>query len=94
MGRENREERFQEAVIRFLGEHDIYPFSVTYTYEVGPDGVGLLSITMYVKADYDNLLDLLDYKSQCDKSGYIVFPDTNTIILQGIALANLYTTRL
>ena len=81
-------------MFKFLEDNDIYPFSVTYTYELGLDGSGALAITLYVKSDYDRLLEILDYKSQCDKSGYLVFPENNTIILQGMALANIYTTRL
>lgn len=91
MSRDNREERFQESVIQFLGEHDIYPFSVIYTYELSN---GILAITTYVKEDYESILDLLDYKSQCDRSGYLLFPEYNTMLLRGMALANLYTTKL
>ena len=54
------------------------------------DGSGLLAITFYLKEDVEEFLDKLDYKSQCDKTGFYVIEETNTIILTGMPLINLY----
>ncbi len=80
----------QEEAISKLSSYEIYPFSVVFTYSGGiPDG--LLSITFFLDSDIDRLLDILDYKNQCDKTGYFIVKEYNTIILSGIALINFYT---
>jgi hypothetical protein len=83
---------FQEAVIKYLEKYDIYPFSVTYTsdYNRSSDGC-ILGITTYIVDDIDTILELLDYKSLCDKSGFTVFRENCTIILQGMPLVHLYS---
>lgn len=87
---EPRELRMEEAVTNVLTEKlNIYPFSVICTFET--IHCGLLSITFWLNADLNEFLDYLDYKCQCDKSGYIVLPESNTILLFGMALINLYT---
>lgn len=82
-----REIEIQESILRGLEKLKIYPFSVFFT-----DALELrdstLSITLYVKEDLDELLEILNYKNQCDKSGYKIFEETNTICLSGIALTN------
>lgn len=84
------EEKTQEEAIRKLSSYELYPFSVIFTYSGGiPDG--LLSITFFSHQDIDRLLEILDYKNQCDKSGYYIIEEYNTIILSGIALINFYT---
>ena len=72
----------QESVLEFLEKHNIFPFKITYT---GLDS-GYLGITLYTSSDIDDLLELLDYKTRCDKSGYIVSKETRTVILEGYAL--------
>lgn len=72
----------QESVLRFLENHNIFPFKITYT---NLDS-GYLGITLYTSSDIDDLLELLDYKTRCDKSGYIISRETRTIILEGTAL--------
>ena len=86
----SKEEKFQEDILKKLGEHEIYPFSTIFTYEGGDPG-GLLSITFYLEQDLDEVLNLLEYSTQCDKSGYTIFRESNTLILTGIALIQLYT---
>lgn len=85
-----REIEIQESVIKMLTNSDIYPFSVIFTYSGGIDS-GLLSITFFLRSDINKLLDILEYKTQCDKSGYTIFEETNTILLSDMALINLYT---
>jgi hypothetical protein len=85
-----REIEIQESVIKTLTNFEIYPFSVIFTYSGGINS-GLLSITFFLKDDIHKLLDLLEYKTQCDKSGYTILEETNTILLSDMALINLYT---
>ena len=80
----------QEEAIHKLSSYEIYPFSVIFTYSGGISD-GLLSITFFFDSDMDSLLDILDYKNQCDKSGYYIVKEYNTLILSGIALLNFYT---
>lgn len=88
--KQSLEVKTQEEAICKLSSYEIYPFSVIFTYSGGiPDG--LLSITFFLPTDIDKLLDILDYKSQCDKSGYFIIREYNTLILSGIALINFYT---
>lgn len=87
------EEQIQEGIVSKLESWNLSPFSVTCTFRLGGDnGSGLLSITFFIKQDLDELLKRLDYTSQCDKSGYCILDDNNTIILTGMALLNLYTS--
>jgi hypothetical protein len=85
-----KEIEIQEQIIEKLGERDLYPFSVVFSFE-SPDGGGILSITFHFEQDLTKLLDILKYKSQCDKSGWLIMDKNNTIILTGLALLNLYT---
>lgn len=82
----------QESVIEKLQEHNISPFNVTFTYS-GNEG-GILSITFYISFELDEFLDLLDYKTQCDKSGYTILREQNTILVSNMALIRLYTNLL
>lgn len=85
-----QEEKIQEEVIQKLQSYDISPFSVLFSYEAGDSG-GMLSITFYLEAELYEILDRLNYKNQCDKSGWIIRKENNTIILSGLALLHLYT---
>ena len=85
-----REIEIQESIINKLQNREIYPFSVLFSFE-SPDKGGMLSITFYIQADLEELLRILNYKSQCDKSGWIIINKTNTIIFTGLALLHLYT---
>lgn len=76
----------QERVIRWLEEKETYPFNVTYTKALGSGKEGVLSITFFMREDLEEFLDLIDYGTTCDKSGYIILEETNTIILIGLAL--------
>ena len=44
-----------------------------------------------IKEDLKEFLDLVDYKYSCDKSGFAIIEETNTIFLFGIPLIKLYT---
>ena len=85
----NKEIEIQESVIEFLGKNDISPFSVIFTYCLN-DG-GTLSITFWINSDIDEFLDHIEYKTICDKSGYLILRDNNTVIISGFALIDFYT---
>lgn len=84
-----REIEIQDLVTKKLVDNDISPFSVTCTFESGHEG--LIGITFWLNSDLYEFLDILDYKNQCDKSGYIILSDNNTVLLFDMALFNLYT---
>ena len=86
----SNEEEIQENIIAKLMARDISPFSVIFSYEAGDSG-GMLSITFYLRDELTELLDILKYKSQCDKSGWTIVEKTNTVIFTGIALLHVYT---
>ena len=87
----SREEEIQEGIIDKLQTRDISPFSVIFSFEAGDPG-GMLSITLYRKEELFELLDILKYKNQCDKSGWTIIEKTNTVIFTGLALLHVYTT--
>ena len=86
----SQEEEIQENIIRKLQSRDLNPFSVVFSYEAGDNG-GMLSITFYLRDEMTELLGILKYKNQCDKSGWLIVDKTNTIIFTGIALLHVYT---
>lgn len=83
-----REIEIQESVTKWLLSKNIFPESVTLSYKYFD---GLLAITFYIKEDLKEFLDLVDYKYSCDKSGFAIIEETNTIFLFGIPLIKLYT---
>lgn len=85
-----REISIQEEIIRNLEEKELYPFSVICTFAI-PPGDGIVAITFYTSQDLNGFLEYIDYQSQCDKSGYIILQENNTIILSGLGLINFYT---
>ena len=86
----SQEEELQENIIGKLQSRDLNPFSVIFSYEAGDTG-GMLSITFYLRDEMTELLGILKYKSQCDKSGWEIIEKTNTIIFTGIALLHVYS---
>lgn len=79
----------ENIFIKELDKLGICPFSIIFTY-AGPND-GTLSITMYLKSDVKELLKYLDYYNRCDKSGYLINEDRNTVVIYGMALIDLYT---
>jgi len=86
--------QIQEEIINKLQNREIYPYSVLFSFapfDKKDNSGGTLSLTFYLKEDLDNLLDILNYKSQCDKSGWTIIEKNNTVIFTGLALLHLYT---
>lgn len=77
----------EDKAIKFLENHNIYPYSVFFT-DIIEDGA--LSITFYIEDDLNEFLNILGYKSLCDTSGYNIFQDNRTIILTGQGLMRYY----
>ena len=82
--------KIQNLVKDKLQEFNIIPILVIFTYHGGYSD-GMLSITTYLKEELDMILDFVEYKTQCDQSGYWINWETNTIIFTGIALIHLYS---
>lgn len=85
----DKEKEVQEKVIDFLGKLNIMPFSVVFTY--GLEDGGTLSITFWIKNEINELLERIDYNSICDKTGYLILEENNTILISGFALMDFYS---
>lgn len=72
-----KEIEVQEWIQSKLIEREIYPLTVFYTRK----DCGTLGLSFYSNYDLDEILEVIDYKSLCDKSGYIVIPEYNTLII-------------
>lgn len=81
--------RLQEEITKNLLRLELYPFSVICSFVVNEGGT--VAITFHIKEDLLEFLRYLDYDNQCDKSGYLVMEETNTILLSGLALIGFYT---
>ncbi len=82
-----REIQFQSNVTSMLERNNLSPFSVVSTFI----NDGFVAVTFYIEHDLKEFLELLDYKNQCDKSGFLVIGESNTVILSGMGLLTLYT---
>ncbi len=79
----------QKKVENYLDSKDISPQSVIFV--SGRTGsIPILKITFWLDFDIDSFKKIIDFRSMCDKSGYMEFKDNNTIILSGIVLAVLF----
>lgn len=88
-----KEIEIQERIIEKLQSKDISPFSVIFSYESG-NSDGMLGITFYLREDLLEVLDILNYKNQCDKTGWVINEKENTLIVTDLALLHVCTTLL
>lgn len=79
----------QEKIISYLGVLGISPFSVTFTYCF--ENGGTLALTFWLDSEIREFLDKIEYRSICDKSGYLILESNNTIIIRGYALIDIYS---
>lgn len=79
-----REIEFQEWIKQKLYLLELYPFNIFFTF--GRRNTSILGITFIAGFDLRELLDIVDYYSLCDKSGFIILYDSNTLICSGNAL--------
>ena len=75
----------EKCVKEKLGEMDIWPFFVICTSAFEECGK-LLAISLRIDTEIDEILDKIEYKYLCDKSGVLIIRKSNTIILTGTAL--------
>lgn len=73
----------EEIIEKWMISKNIYPFSVLYSKD--PQ---FLKISLFLKNDIQELLDLTSYHEVCDNSGVEIFPQTNTILYTGVSLIN------
>lgn len=83
-----QEEEIQNKVMEFLKGLEIPPFSVIFTHVLGK---GILSITFWYSFEIKEFLDKIDYRSLCDKTGFQVLWETNTVLISDLALLRLFT---
>ena len=83
-----REIEIQDLVTNKLVEREIFPYSVIFSY-LGGESSGILSITTFFPQQIQTILNILDYKYECDKSGYFIFEKTNTLLFSGSAFLKL-----
>lgn len=83
----------EEAVTSALVSKNICPLNVFYTFISSPGEMnGTLGLTFFTWLDLEEVLEMIDYKSLCDKSGVIVLKETNTLILtSGDAILTLWS---
>lgn len=77
---------YEQLLTDELEKLDIYPFRVIFTKEYDC----LVSLTFYTKLDLQDLLEKIKYSSICDKSGYEVYDDTNTLIIRSSAVVGFF----
>lgn len=77
-----REIEIQDKITKFLEDNEVWASTVVFTFEAAG---GLLSITVYSECDYEDLLELIGYRTSCDKGGYTLCSG-KTVLLQGLAL--------
>ena len=86
--KQSREQEIQDLVTNKLVEREIFPYSVIFSY-LGGESKGVLSITLFFPQQVKRILEIMDYEYECDKSGYFIFEDHNTLLFSGSALLKL-----
>ena len=71
----------EKIVETWMISKNIFPFSILYSKD--PQ---CLKISVFLRDDIQELLDLTNYKNMCDNSGVLVFNETNTILFTGVSL--------
>lgn len=61
----------EDKIIEWLGEHEIYPFSVLYSKKYS-----FVKIDFHTELDRDSMLGLVGYEKMCDRSGILVEKET------------------
>lgn len=84
-----KEVAIEKKVISHLEKLNYCPVSCSFSYSAGEPG-GMLSVTFLTSWGLDQILDLLDYQSAADKSGFEVFCKSNTLVLSGYAMLSLF----
>ena len=81
-----RELKIQQLIRGSLMKlYDICPYDVLFV-DQKKDSLSILKISLWIGEDLEQIKEILGYHELCDKSGYIEFKETSTIILRGIAM--------
>lgn len=81
-----KEYNIQDTIRKALEEKaDLYPYEILYV-DQQASSLALLKLSVWIKEDLEEIKKLLNYSSLCDKTGYLEFPETNTVIIRGYAL--------
>lgn len=84
-----KEFKIQDSINEALGnKFDIYPYEIIYV-DQQDNSLSMLKISVWVPSDIEDLKKIIGYSSLCDKTGYLEFIETNTVIFKGFALLNL-----
>ena len=84
-----KELSIQDAIRAALEKnYEVYPYNILYV-DYQQSTLPLLKITVWVDEDLNIIKNIINYVNLCDKTGFLEFPDTNTIILRGYALLSL-----
>ena len=81
-----KEYNIQDTIRKALEEKaDLYPYEILYV-DQQDSSLALLKLSVWIKEDLEEIKKLLNYSSLCDKTGYLEFSETNTVIIRGYAL--------
>ena len=81
-----KEYKVQDTIRKALEEKaELYPYEILYV-DQQESSLALLKLSVWIKEDFDLIKKLLNYSNLCDKTGYLEFPETNTVIIRGYAL--------
>lgn len=92
VSREYSELRVERLVTNYLSnKYELYPYQAVFTYCFN-DWNGTLGFTFLNSRDLNRFLeDVLDYSILCDKTGIIVYSESNSVILTSTALFTFFT---
>lgn len=79
------EREIQSALER---QAEICPYEVIFVDQTS-ETPSLLKISFWFPSDLEGLKKLIGYSSLCDKSGYMEFTETYTVVLRGFVLLSL-----
>ena len=81
-----REYEIQNAIRKALeSKVEIYPYEILYV-DQKDSSLSLLKLSVWIKDDLEEIKKLLNYSNLCDKTGYLEFSETNTVVIRGYAL--------
>ena len=83
-----KEFEIQEAIRKSLeNNYELFPYEVIYV-DQQSSSLSLLKITVWLKDELKTLKEIIELNSLCDKTGFLEFSETNTVIIRGYALLN------
>lgn len=85
--------QIQSAIESKLISLEIFPLNVFYSYTSWSDEInGTLGISFSNEFNLEQFLELMEYKSLCDKSGFVVIPESNSVLItNGATILQLWS---